>query len=67
MLHHDIWEEDCVVGQIEMTIGWWSNGLIVTSPQLARMEIVSFAVWLVGIHEVGIAGKLTAVRARLGL
>ena len=67
MLHHDIWEDDCVVGQLANTIGWWSSGLSVTPPEAARIEIVSFAVWLVGINLVSIAGKLTAARAGLGL
>ena len=67
MLHHDIWENDCVVGQIGTTIGWWSSGLRVTSPETARIEIVSFAVWLIGIHGVSTAGKLTAARAEVGL
>ncbi len=67
MLHHDIWEDDCVVGQIANTIGWWSSVLSVTSPEMARLEIVSFAVWLIGIHGGSTAGKLTAARAELGL
>ena len=67
MLHHDIWEDDCVVGQIAKTIGWRSSGLRVTSPETARIEIVSFAVWLIGIHGVSTAGTLTAARAELGL
>ena len=67
MLHHDIWEDDCVVGQIATTIGWWSASLSVKSPETARIEIVCFAVWLIGIHGVSTAGKLTAARAELGL
>ena len=67
MLHHDIWQDDCVVGQIAMKIGWWSSGLSVRAPQTAPIEIVSFAVWLIGIHGVSTAGKLTAARAELGL
>jgi hypothetical protein len=67
MLIHDIWEDDCVVGQIARKIGWWSSGLRVISPPSARMEIVGFAVWLIGIHWVGTAGTLTASRAELGL
>jgi hypothetical protein len=67
MLHHDIWEGDCVVGQIAKSIGWWNSGLNVTSTETARIEIVSFAVWLIGIHGVSTAGKLTAYRAELGL
>ncbi len=66
MLHHDIWEDDCVVGQIANKFGWWSFGLSVTFPEKARIEIVSFAVWLIGIHWVSTAGKLTASRAELG-
>ncbi len=67
MLHHDICEDECVVGQIAKTSGWWSSGLNVTSPETARIEIVSFAVWLIGIHGVSTAGTLTAARAELGL
>ena len=67
LLRHDIWEGDCVVGEIAQTIGWWSSGLSVTSPETARMEILGFAVWLIGIHGVSTAGKLTATRAGLGL
>ena len=67
MLHHDIWEDDCVVGQIANKIGWWSSGLSVTFPETARIEIVNFAVWLIGIHSVRTAGKVTASRAELGL
>jgi hypothetical protein len=67
MLDHDIWEGNCVVGQIAKTIGWWSSGLSVMSPQTARIEMVSFAVWLIGIHGVSTAGTLTAARAELGL
>ena len=25
LLRHDIWEDDCVVGEIAQTIGWWSS------------------------------------------
>jgi len=67
MLHHDIWEDDCVVGQIANKIGWWSSGLSVTFPETARIEIISFVVWLVGIHSGSTAGTLTAARAELGL
>ena len=67
ILHHDIWEDDCVVGQIANKIGWWSSGLNVAIPEAARIEIVSFAVWLIGIHSVSTAGKLAAARAELGL
>ena len=67
MLHHDIWEDDRVVGQIAKTMGWWSSGLSVTSAQTAGIEIVGFSVWLIGIHGVGTAGTLTAARAELGL
>jgi hypothetical protein len=67
MSHHDIWEEDSVGGQVAKTIGWWNSGLSVTSPETARIEIVSFAVWLIGIHWVGTAGTVTAFRAEQGL
>ena len=67
MLHHDIWEDDCVIGQIANKIGWWSSSLGVTFREPARIEIVSFAVWLIGIHSVSISGKVTSARAELGL
>ena len=67
MLHHDIWEDDCVIGQIANKIGWWSSGLSVAIPETTRIEIASFAVWLIGIHSVSTAGKVTSARAELGL
>ena len=67
MLHHDIWEDDCVIGQIANKIGWWSSSLGVTFQETTRIEIVSFAVWLIGIHSVSTAGNVTASRAALGL
>ncbi len=67
MLHHDIWEDDCVIGQIANKIGWWSSGLSVAIPETTRIEIASFAVWLIGIHSVSISGKVTSARAELGL
>ena len=67
MLHHDIWEDDCVIGQIANKIGWWSSSLSVTVQETTRIEIASFAVWLIGIHSVSISGKVTSARAELGL
>lgn len=64
---HDIWEDDCVVGQVARKIGWWSSSVLVTCPQMARVEIVSFAIWLMAIHWTSTAGILTASRAELGL
>jgi hypothetical protein len=31
------------------------------------LEVAGFAVWLIGIHWVGVAGKLTAARAEIGI
>ena len=64
---HDIWEDDCVVGQVAKKIGWWSSSVRATSPHITRIEIVSFAIWLIGIHWSSTAGILTAARAELGL
>ena len=64
---HDIWEDDCVVGQVTRKMGWWSSSLRVAAPETARVEVVSFAIWLIGIHWTGIAGKLVAARAEQGL
>ena len=66
-LVHDICEGDLVVGRIDKKIGLWKSGLEVVLPEAARLEIISFAVWLIGIHWVGAAGKLTPVRAQVGL
>jgi hypothetical protein len=35
--------------------------------QVTRLEVAGFAVWLIGIHWVGVAGKLTAARAEIGI
>jgi len=66
LLHHEIMENNCVVGQIAMKIGLWNSGLIVKSPPSARIEIISFAVWLIGIHSAAVASQITAGRAELG-
>lgn len=66
-LVHDIWEGVLVVGQIAKKIEGWKSGIVVVTPELFRMEILSFAVWLIGIHWTGTAGKLTAMRAQVGL
>ena len=34
ILHHDIWEDDCVVGHIAKTIGWWRKAAFYTPEEL---------------------------------
>jgi hypothetical protein len=52
---------------MEILFGVWWPSLSATVEEDSRLEFVCFAIWLIGIHWVGIAGKLTAARAELGV
>ena len=67
VLGHDIWEEKLKIGRISPHIGFWRSEVGATFKQVPRLEVASFAVWLIGIHWVGVAGKLTAGRAEIGI
>ncbi len=67
VLTHDIWEEKLKIGQITPRIRFWWSEVGATFKQVPRLEVASFAVWLIGIHWVGVAGKLTAGRAEIGI
>lgn len=67
ILGHDIWEEKLKIGRIAPHIRLWSTELSATFNQVPRSEMVGFAIWLIGIHWVGVAGKLTAARADKGI
>ena len=55
------------IGQITPHIKFMWPEVGATFKQAARLEVASFAVWLIGIHWVGIAGKLTAARTEIGI
>ena len=67
MLVHDIWEEKLKIGRITPHIRFCWSEVGATFKQEPRLEVVGFAVWLIGIHWVGVAGKLTAARAEIGI
>ena len=67
VLAHDIWEGKRNIGRITPHIRFWWSEIGATFRQVPRLEVVSFAVWLIGIHWVGVAGKLTAGRAEIGI
>ena len=67
VLAHDIWDGTRKVGRITPRIKFWWSEIDATFNQEPRLEIAGFAVWLVGIHWVGVAGKLTAGRAEIGV
>ena len=67
VLGHDIWEEKLKIGRVSPHIKLWWSEIGATFNQTPRLEIAGFAVWLIGIHWVGVAGKLTAARAETGL
>jgi hypothetical protein len=64
---HDIWEEKLEIGRITRRIRFWWSEVAATFKQEPRLELASFAVWLIGIHWIGVAGKLTAGRAEIGI
>ncbi len=67
VLGHDIWEDKLVIGRVTPHIRFWRSEIGATFNQMPRLEIAGFAVWLIGIHWVGVAGKLTAARAEIGI
>lgn len=67
VLGHDIWEEKLKIGRITPHIRFWWAEVGATFTQVPRLEIAGFAIWLIGIHWIGVAGKLTAARADIGI
>ena len=67
VLAHDIWEEKLKIGRITPHIRLWWSEVGATFKQVPRLEVAGFAVWLIGIHWVGVAGTLTAGRAEIGI
>ena len=67
ILTHDIWEEKLKIGRITPHIRFWWSEVGATFKHEPRLDIVCFAVWLIGIHWVGVAGTLTAGRAEIGI
>jgi len=68
VLTHEIFEDEVEIGQIFPIIRlWWWSEIEATFSELPRLEIASFAIWIIGIHWVGIAGQLTAARAQRGI
>ena len=67
VLGYDIWEEKLKIGRITPHIRFWRSEIGATFNQMPRLEIAGFAIWLIGIHWIGIAGKLTAARAEIGI
>jgi hypothetical protein len=68
VLGYDIWDEKLKIGRVTPHIKLWGWSEIgATFNQMPRLEIASFAIWLIGIHWVGIAGTLTATRAEIGI
>ena len=67
ILTHDIWEGELKIGQTTPHIGFWWPEVGATFRQAPRLELAVFAVWLIGIHWVAVAGKLTAARAAIGI
>jgi hypothetical protein len=67
VLDHDIWEEKLEIGRVTPHIRFWWSEIGATFNQMPRLEIAGFAIWLIGIHWIGIAGKLTSARAEMGI
>jgi hypothetical protein len=64
---HEVWEESRKIGEIKPNTGLWWPEIGATLEQETRLEIVVFAIWLVGIQWGGAAGMLTAARAEMGI
>ena len=67
VLGYDIWEEKLKIGRVTPHIRFWRSEIGATFNQMPRLEIASFAIWLIGIHWIGVAGTLTAARAEIGI
>lgn len=68
VLAHEIYEKELEIGRVQPIIGiWWWSKIEVEFSEMPRLEIASFAVWITGVHWVGVAGRLTAARAQLGI
>jgi hypothetical protein len=68
VLGHDIWEGKLKIGRVTPRIGLWRwSEITATFTQVQRLEIASFAIWIIGIHWVGTSGKVTATRAQIGI
>jgi hypothetical protein len=66
VLGHEIWEEELKIGRVTPHIKLFWSEIGATFNQMPRLEIASFAIWLIGIHWAGVAGTLTAARAEIG-
>lgn len=62
---HEMRRAGRTVGLITPRPGWWDNRLQVNVEEPVRIEILAFAVWLIGIHSVAISGEWIAGRADL--
>ena len=67
VLGHDIWEGKLKIGRVAPHIRFWWSEIGATLNQIPQLEIASFAVWIIGIHWVGVAGMVTAARAEIGI
>ncbi len=67
VLGYDIWEGEVKIGRVTPHIKFWWQEIGATFNQIPRLEVAGFGVWLIGIHWVGVAGKLTAARAEIGI
>ena len=67
VLGYDIWEGEIKIGRVTPHIRFWWSEIGATFNQIPRLEIASFAVWIIGIHWIGVAGKVTAARAEIGI
>jgi hypothetical protein len=67
LLTHDVWEDEQIIGRVSPRIKFWWSEISATFNPHASLKIASFAIWIIGIHWVAVAGKLNAARAEKGI
>ena len=67
MLTHEVWDDGQKIGGLVPRLKLLRPEIQAHFDQAPRLELAAFTLWLIGIHWVGVAGRLVAGRAELGV